>query len=85
MRFRSAGWGLPAQGYRRRGPWFETTDPPRRLENWVLRVSHVSRQEVRAGGCVARLYPRLPDGAALRVRVRAVDGCRRAVVLEPAR
>jgi hypothetical protein len=82
MRFRSAGWGLPAQGYRRRGGWFETTDPPRRLENWVVRVSRMGRQEVRAGGRVLRLYPHLPEGAALRVRVRPADRCPRALVLE---
>lgn len=85
MRFRSGGWGLPHQGYRRRGPWFETTTPPRPLAGLVLRVSPLARQEVRVGGRVLALAAQLPEGTALRVEVAPSPGCRRALWLRPVR
>ncbi len=81
MRFRSLGWGLPAQGFVRRGGWFETTDPPRPVDGLVLRVSHVARPEVVAGGTTLSLYRVLPDGAAVRVEGASGGDCPRRLVL----
>jgi len=81
MRFRSSGWGFPSEGFRRHGAWFETTHPPRRLDGLVLRVSRLSRQELRAGVRVLALYPLAREGAALRVDPFTRGRCPRGLIL----
>ncbi|GBD29805.1 hypothetical protein HRbin32_00897 [bacterium HR32] len=84
MRFQSLGWGLPAEGFVRRGGWFETTGPPRRMDGLVLRVSHQVRPELAAGQQTLPLYRRVPDGAALRLEVSSGGGCPERLLLRPA-
>lgn len=81
MRFRSLGWGLPADGFVRRAGWFETTTPPRRLDEFVLRVSRLAGQELRAAGRVLVLSAVARDGAALRVEAASTPTCPRLLVL----
>lgn len=81
MRFRSLGWGLPAEGFVWRAGWFETTAPPRRLDEFVLRVSRLAGQKLRAGGRVLALSALARDGAALRVEAASTPGCPRLLVL----
>ncbi len=83
MRFRSLGWGLPAEGFVRHGDWFETTGPPRPLDGLVLRVSHLARQELVAGQQALPLHRRLPDGTALRLEVRSRGRCPQELWLRP--
>lgn len=85
MRFRSAGWGLPHEGYRRRGVWFETSTPPVLLPELVLRVSPLARQEIRVGGYVLAMADRLPEGTAVRVEAASAAGCPKALLLRPVR
>jgi hypothetical protein len=84
MRFQSLGWGLPAEGFVRRGGWFETTGPPRPLDSLVLRVSHQVRPELVAGRQIFPLDRRVPDGAALRLEVRSGGRCPEELLLRPA-
>lgn len=81
MRFRSLGWGLPADSFVVRAGWFETTGPARRLDRLVVRVSRLARQELRAGARVLALPAVARDGAALRVEAGAARPCRAVVVL----
>ncbi|MCS7235935.1 MAG: DUF1850 domain-containing protein [Armatimonadota bacterium] len=82
MRFRSVGWGLPSDGFMRRGSWFETTSPPRRLRALVLRVSHAARQELRAGGHALALRDVAREGALLRLVAGRAAGCPQALVVQ---
>lgn len=85
MRFRSAGWGSPHQGYRRRGTWFETTTPPVPVSELVLRVSRLARHQIRVGEYVLAVADRLPEGTAVRVEVHAGAGCPVALSVRPVR
>ncbi len=83
MRFQSLGWGLPAEGFVRRGDWFETTGPPRRLNGLVLRVSHRVRPELLVGGKTLPLYQWVPDGGLLRLQVKSGGRCPLELLLHP--
>jgi hypothetical protein len=83
MRFRSVGWGLPADGFVRRDGWFQTTDPPRRLDRLVLRVSHLARQELWVGRRAVALHSRFADGSAVTVQAARTPTCPRALVVQP--
>jgi hypothetical protein len=81
MRFRSLGWGLPADGFVRRHGWFETTFPPRRIPALVLRVSRLAHQQLRAGRHALALSDVARDGAALQLAVGPARHCPRALLL----
>ncbi len=85
MRFRSSGWGLPSEGFRRRGTWFETTTPPRRLGRLVVRVSALAQQTLHVAGRVLVLRDLAPEGAALQLEVARARSCPVALVVRGAR
>jgi len=81
MRFPPLGCGVPPAGSVRRARAAARPPPPRRRGEFVLRVSRLAGQELRAAGRVLGLSAVARDGAALRVEAASTPTCPRLLGL----
>lgn len=79
MRFRSLGWGLPSEGYVRRGGWFVVSGLGRRLGTLRVRTTRLNRYTLVVGDRAVPLVERAPEGALVELLVARTPGCDRAL------
>lgn len=82
MRFRSGGWGLPSEGYVRRGTWFVVSGLGRVVGTLRLRVTSLNRYALVAGGRTIHLSAHAHEGAPVTLAAAAASGCAPALRVE---